>query len=144
MSERHYLSGKVTHRSLPVVENASGPEAPEIKRLLLPQGELAQIHNAEEPIRYLAVIELRSGGTRGNHYHKAKQEHVYLIEGEVTVLLEDLATGAREDFQMRAGDLIHIPPGIAHALRTIHPGRAIEFAPARLDPGDTFRHPIAG
>src|SRR5207244_7219783 len=73
MTESTFLSGKVLRRSLPVVQPASGSGAPSLKRLLLPQGELAQFYDGEEPIRYLAYIELRPGVVRGNHYHKVKE-----------------------------------------------------------------------
>jgi quercetin dioxygenase-like cupin family protein len=140
MNESRYLSGKVTKSSLPTLLNANGPDVPNLKRLLLPQGELAQVHNSEDPIRYLAVFELREGGVRGNHYHHHKRESVYLIEGEITLLLQDLASGERAAVTVTAGDLVFISPGIAHALRTVHPGRGLEFAPDPLDPSDSFRH----
>src|SRR3954454_18231893 len=101
MGDTIYLGGKVLKRTLPVVPAPSGPDAPILKRLLLAQGELAQFYDADEPIRYLAFIELRSGSVRGNHYHNTKEEWIYLIQGEVMLTLEDLQTQARETFPIR-------------------------------------------
>lgn len=136
------LGGKVVRDRLPVIEGkpVPGQALPPLKRLLLPQGELAQIHDGEPAIRYMAWIELREGGIRGNHVHRRKDEHVYLIAGELRVYLEDLADGARAELHLKAGDRLRIPPGIAHALLPLVAGNALEFAPDPLDPTDSFPH----
>ena len=41
-----------------------------------------------------------------------------------------------------AGELARIRTGVAHAYRTVKPGKALEFSPARFDPADTIRHPL--
>lgn len=136
------MSGKVTKQTLPVFSGPTGSDAPLLKRLLLPQGELTSIHNAEEAIHYIAFIELREGGARGNHYHKLKKEMVYVIQGEVRLVVEDVATRERATVPLQAGDVATIPVGIAHVLRTVKPGQAIEFSPALFDPTDTYRYPL--
>src|SRR5437870_12464864 len=83
MSPSTFLPGKLRKFSLPVIATPVGPDAPNLKRLLLPQGELAQFYDSDEPVRYLAFIELRAGSTRGNHYHQFKEEWLYLIQGEL-------------------------------------------------------------
>ena len=143
MSDSEFLSGRVLKRSLPVFHGPTSPDAPVQKRLVLPQGELAQFYDASDPIRYLAYIEIREGGVRGNHYHKAKVEWVYLIAGEVLLLLEDIGSRQRESVTLRAGELAIIQTGVAHALQTVKPGHAIEFAGTRFDPTDVFRHPLS-
>lgn len=141
--ESSFLDGKVTKQSLPAVQPPVPADTPVRKRLLLPQGELAQFHDADEPVHYLAYIELLEGQTRGNHYHQVKEESVYVIRGELELVVEDVASRAREVVSLRAGDLAVIQPGIAHVLRTLKPGQAIEFSKARFDPADTHRFPLA-
>jgi quercetin dioxygenase-like cupin family protein len=143
MDEIEYLAGAVMKRSLPVITGRPGPDAPALKRLLLPQGELAQVHDAEEGIRYMAVIETRVGCVRGNHYHKVKQERIYVLQGELAVVVEDIQTKARASVPLRTGDLLLIQPGIAHALQTVEPGQAIEFGQVRFDAADIFPYPLA-
>jgi quercetin dioxygenase-like cupin family protein len=143
MAQSSFLNGKVLQQSLPQVRLPTGADAPTLKRLQLPQGELAQIHDAEEAIHYMAIIELRAGTVRGNHYHKVKKEFVYVIEGEVLLVVEDIELLGRAECRLRAGDLAVIQTGIAHALCVTKPGQAIEFSPARFDPGDIYRHPVA-
>ena len=142
MSQSQHLSGKVTKRVLPAFEGAVAVDAPNLKRLLLPQGELAQLHNDDEPIHYLAFIELRKGTVRGNHIHKIKKEFVYIMAGETELIVEDADSKARETIPMRAGELAVISPGVAHAFRVLKSGQAVEFSPSQYDPADTCRHPL--
>ncbi len=136
------LSGKISRHTLPAFERPQGPDAPRLKRLLLPQGELAQMHDGEEPILYLAFIELRDGTVRGNHFHKVKKEYVYMLEGEVLLVAEDVESKTRETLRLEAGQLAIILPGVAHAMQVIKPGGAIEFSPSRFDAQDTCRYPV--
>lgn len=140
MAESTFLGGKVCKWSLPVVEGASGAFEP--KRLMLPQGELARIYDADEGIRYIACLELRAGTVRGNHYHLHKEEWVYVLQGELALLLQDRATQERESVPIRVGDLAFIPAGVAHAMRAVQPGHAVEFSSSRFDPSDSYRFPV--
>jgi mannose-6-phosphate isomerase-like protein (cupin superfamily) len=142
MADLTFLSGKVVRQSLPVLQSTKGSSALPLKRLLLPQGELAQFYDADEPVRYLAFIELRDAGVRGNHYHNVKEEFIYVIQGELQLVIEDIGSKAREVIALQAGDLATIQPGVAHALRTVKPGQAIEFSRTRFDPGDIHRYAL--
>lgn len=133
---------KVTVQSLPIFTPRTALPTPDLKRLLLPQGELAQLHDSPEPIHYIAWVDLIPGTLRGNHRHLEKVEHFYLIAGEVELGLLHTDTGRRETFILKVGDLVVIPPGVAHAYRPLKPGNAIEFAPQRHNPADTLRHPV--
>jgi mannose-6-phosphate isomerase-like protein (cupin superfamily) len=143
MNELSLLAGKVSKRSLPVLRGSAPATSPALKRLLLPQGELAQFYDADKPIRYIAFIELREGSVRGNHYHKFKEEFIYVIRGELEILAEDLNSKARATLPLQTGDLAVIQTGVAHALRTLRPGQAIEFSEVRFDSKDIYRHPLA-
>lgn len=140
MTRSSFLAGKVFKQSLPLVELAAVPDAPRLKRLSLTQGELAQIHDGEEGLHYLAYIELRAGRTRGNHYHKIKKEWIYLISGKLRLFVEDIATHERASFTMAGGDLAFVEIGIAHALRIIEPGGAVEFSQVAFNGADI--HPF--
>jgi hypothetical protein len=142
MSESAFLNGKVLKRSLPALQLPLGPEAPLLKRLFFPQGELAQFYDADEGIRYIAFIELLPGQVRGNHYHKVKEELVYIIRGEILLRVLDIDSEARASLPLRAGDLAVIKTGIAHALQTMEPGQAVEFSTSRFDGADIHRYQI--
>jgi quercetin dioxygenase-like cupin family protein len=136
MSETTYLNGKVRKHSLPVFQTTSGTGLPRLKRLLLPQGELAHFYDGDEGVRYIALIELKAGGLRGNHYHEHKDEGLYMLEGELLVTLKDPQTGEGCSLSLRAGELALIQPGVAHVLKTVHPGRAVEFSTVRFNAAD--------
>jgi mannose-6-phosphate isomerase-like protein (cupin superfamily) len=141
MPDSTFLNGKVVVRSLPVIDGRPGTDAPRLKRLMLPQGELAQVYDGEPGIRYLAFVELRAGCIRGNHYHHAKEELVYVISGEVLMVVGDINSVARASFTLNPGDQAVISTGVAHALQTVRQGQAIEFSPAAFDAADV--HPYA-
>jgi mannose-6-phosphate isomerase-like protein (cupin superfamily) len=143
MPETRLLNGKVLKQALPLFQLPLGPAAPTLKRLLLPQGELAQFYDADEGMRYLAFIELLAGQVRGNHYHKVKEELVYIIRGEVWLSVADVNSQERASVVLQAGDLVVIRTGIAHAIRTVESGQAVEFSIARFDPADIHRYPLA-
>lgn len=138
---RSLLGGKVVVRSLPVLGNRPSDGAPALKRLMLPQGELAQFYDNDEPIRYLAFVEIHPGHARGNHYHQVKEEHIYLIAGELELLIYDIDVGTRCAITLRAGDCVAIQPRVAHTLQPSTPGQAIEFSPTRFDPKDSYAVP---
>ena len=142
MTESQYLAGRVVKWSLPIISGRPGPDAPTLKRLFLPQAELAQFHDSDDGIRYLAVIEARIGSIRGNHYHKVKEERIYVLQGELLMLVEDIQTNERASVCLRKGDLLLIQTGVAHLLRTVEPGQAIEYSQARFNPADTFPYPL--
>ena len=136
--ERQFLGGKVRRISLAVIQGKPEGEAPPVKRLLLPQGELAQFHSSSEGMRYVAYAELRAGAVRGNHYHKFKQEWIYIISGRLSLLLKDIESGLSDTLTLAGGDLAFIPTGVAHALHVQESGHAIEFSPSAFDPADSF------
>jgi quercetin dioxygenase-like cupin family protein len=142
MAEEAFFSGKLRRIQLPVFTQPTGPDAPLLKRLLLPQGELAQFHDADEGMHYMALLELKEGGVRGNHYHRQKREYVYVISGKVELLAENLADRAQVSLSLAAGELAIIETNIGHALRTVEAGSAIEFSPSRFDRTDVYRYPL--
>ena len=144
MSQIKLLNGKVVVRSLPVLELPLAANAPTVKRLMLAQGELAQFYDADNGMRYLAFIELRSGTVRGNHYHKVKEEWLYVMRGEVVLVIEEIQSRTRESYSMKTGDLAIISTAIAHTLQVVSAGEAIECSSARFDPADIYKYHLVG
>lgn len=136
------LNGKVLKWTLPVVEPGSNRPMPQLKRLRLPQGELAQLYDGPEGIQYIALMELRAGAVRGNHYHNVKQEWFYVCQGEVLLKVADPTSRLAESIVVRPGDLVFIPPGIAHSMHTVQPGHALEFAQVPFNSSDSQPFPL--
>lgn len=142
MAEQSFLSGKVRKYTLPILKPPLPPDPLPLKRLLLPQGELAQFHDSDQPIHYLAFIELREGTIRGNHYHKLKQESVYILRGGVLLTVAELDSTQYMLVHLHTGDLVVIGPEVAHALTVQKSGLAVEFSPSRFDAADIYRFPL--
>jgi quercetin dioxygenase-like cupin family protein len=136
------LDGEVWKRTLPLITGKPGPDAPLLKRLLLGQGELAQFWDGEEPIQYMAFMELRAGTVRGNHFHRLKREFVYVISGQAVLIVEHPKTKQRQTTELRTGDLAGIAPEVAHAYQAVSSGQAIEFSPSKFNAQDTFACPL--
>jgi mannose-6-phosphate isomerase-like protein (cupin superfamily) len=142
MAESSYLSGKVKKWTLPVFSGPPTAGAPALKRLMLPQGELAQFHDGTPPVQYLAFVELREGTIRGNHCHAVKEEFVYVLDGEFVLTVEDTQSRTQEIVPVQSGELVLVSPGVAHVLRVTKSGHAVEFSKERFDPADTRRYPL--
>jgi hypothetical protein len=136
------LDGRVRKLSLPVIEGRPGPDAPLLKRLALPQGELAQFWDGQQGIHYLAMMELKAGVVRGNHYHRRKREWVYVICGEVDLFVAEPGGGRRVCLKLGPGDLGLIEPEVVHAYKVLSPGYAVEFSPQPFDPADNCPEPL--
>ena len=136
MIKSTFLNGRVIKRTLAVIHGRPASDAPRLKRLLLAQGELAQIYDDDEGIRYLAFVELRKGTVRGNHYHEVKDEVIYVIQGEILLVVEDIATKERASFSLQTGDLAVIPVRIAHGFRAVVAGQGVEWSTTRFDAAD--------
>jgi len=142
MSENIFLNNQVIKRTLTVINGRPTGDAPRLKRLLLAQGELAQVYDDGEGIRYLAFVELCKGAVRGNHYHHVKDEVIYVIQGEILMVVEDIVSKERASFSLDTGELAVIPVRIAHGFRTIAAGQAIEWSTNRFDASDIWRYPL--
>lgn len=136
MIETSYLNGKVLKRSLPLFHGPPPANAPGPKRLSLPQGELAHFYDGEDGIRYAAFVELRPDKVRGNHWHRLKEEQIYVISGELMLVAQDGDSGPKVVIKLETGDLAIIACGVAHAVKTIKAGQAIEYSRTRFDATD--------
>lgn len=131
------LNGKVSVETLPIANsvNQNG-----LKRLLLDRGELAQFYNSSEPIHLIAYIEFPDGSIRGGHYHPIREEKIYIIRGEMILAVEDIETKEHDSCNISEGDILSISPNIAHAIKTIKAGHAIEFSSKTFNPEDTIKY----
>ena len=141
-NESGYLGGRVLHRRSVVYEGRPPADAPALKRLRLPQGDLGQVVNGEPAMKYLAWLEMRVGSVRGNHRHERKLEYVYAIDCALRAHCEDVTSRERVVIPVEPGDLLFIPPGIGHALETLRGGYAVELAPHELDVSDSYPYPM--
>jgi hypothetical protein len=147
-----WLDGRVAVLQVPHYAGPSpATQRPGLKRLSLPQGDLIQFWDSPEGMRYIAAIQILPGKTRGNHFHRAKQETLYILEGKILLAFalpesqevsEPASALAPVQLELGQGALVRIQPGIAHALKGIEPGYAIEASPTMFDPSDATAFPL--
>jgi len=84
-------------------------EDPGAKRWEEEKGEFVQIAYQEE-IHHLALFEIRKGFSRGNHYHRKKEEIFYIFHGKLKALFMDMEILQKEERVLEKGDKIRITP----------------------------------
>lgn len=130
------MSG-LAFRSLPVIHGRPATPILDGGRIVLPAGEFAQIENGGEA-RFIAYLEflVGPGRSRGSHVHARRTETLYVIRGRLGGRWAEVASGAREERVLKAGDLVRVPPGWAHAYKALEYSQAIEHSDTPFDPGD--------
>jgi dTDP-4-dehydrorhamnose 3,5-epimerase-like enzyme len=102
-----------------------------IPRGLLGSGEVQHLH----------LIEFTPGAVRGNHVHRLQNEVIVHLGGTILARVEDLATGAAAELELREQALaIRLRPGIAHAFQSIGAASMLSYSDRPYDPGDVERH----
>jgi quercetin dioxygenase-like cupin family protein len=141
MDKQNLLSGKVRVCALPVLHPPDGGMT-DPRRIALDRGELAVLTDGKTSISHLAYVELKQQALRGNHFHKLRNEYFYMIAGEAELVVEDTTSKTRDKALIRAGDLVFITPGIAHAFVPLTPGHGIEFAHEPFDASDVYKYTV--
>jgi oxalate decarboxylase/phosphoglucose isomerase-like protein (cupin superfamily) len=68
----------------------------------------------------LHLVSIRPGQVRGNHLHPGHREWLYFFSGR-GIFIWEAEPGRLQEQEIREHFLIHIPPGVAHALKNIGP-----------------------
>lgn len=131
------LGGRISILSLPC--HATPTSSPGPKRLMLSQGEFTLLHPACPNIRFCAVLGFPAGISRGGHYHRIKEEWLYVLHGRLRLDARHRQTGERFSTEVGVGDLIHVLPETEHRITTIEPGEMLEYSAHPHDPSDTLR-----
>ncbi len=130
------MTGKILIETIPLTD-----EIMPIRRIIQPRGEVALIEDGRE-FRHLSYFSIKRGKGffRGGHYHRRKVEHLYLIDGRVTLTFVDLDSGEGSQIELTAGHRVTIYPGCAHRIDAIEDARVIEYFNSVHDPSDD--HPF--
>jgi len=85
------------------------------------------------------ILEFKSSSCCSMHYHVKKKETLYILEGECEIEIIDPKNADREIFKMKMGDVLHIPIGLCHQVRTSTIGCKILEISTHHDDEDSFR-----
>lgn len=143
MAEARTLVGRVTLRSLPVLDQPPAQPILDGVRIRMAAGEAAPVFNGT-PFRFVAYLEFLpgTGAWRGNHFHEKKREAFYVIRGRLHGVFENVDTGERAEAEIGAGDVLMIEPRCAHAFRALEYAQVIECGTQDFDPADAFARVI--
>jgi dTDP-4-dehydrorhamnose 3,5-epimerase-like enzyme len=67
----------------------------------------------------VTLIESNAGTVRGNHYHKDTEQWLYLLSGMLEIAWQEHATEVKSGSYMYPGEMMHSPPGEAHAVKAL-------------------------
>ena len=79
------------------------------------------------PKDHATVIVSKKGAIRGNHYHKASVQYVFIIEGEMEAYSQKPGEAVKQDM-LRTGDLISHEPNESHAFKATQDTIFLAFA----------------
>ncbi|NLP47388.1 MAG: cupin domain-containing protein [Clostridiales bacterium] len=76
------------------------------------RGKLIQL--VREGYKQINVVHSKAGALRGGHSHNFNKEAFYIIEGSLTLKLNQ--DGKKEEYSFSAGDMFAIKPGVIHSF----------------------------
>ena len=124
---------KVWIEKLPNQKEISGQKRWEEER-----GEFVQIAY-QERIYHLALFEIRKGFTRGNHYHRKKEEIFYVFCGKLRALFMDMENLQKEEKFLEKGDKIRIKPHCGHIFFGLEDTLVVEYSPQVYEEEDNYK-----
>jgi dTDP-4-dehydrorhamnose 3,5-epimerase-like enzyme len=98
-------------------------------------------------INHVAVIESKCAGViRGNHYHKATTQHVFLTKGSLRYWYQPVdKSQPAKSVLVQQGEMVSSPPNEIHALEMLEPNQFLVFSQGVRGgedyESDTFRVP---
>jgi quercetin dioxygenase-like cupin family protein len=82
--------------------------------------------------RYVGkVLHVRAGHVLSLQYHNRKDETMHVFRGELILRTRPGAT--LEERRLRAGESVHIPPGLVHQIEAVEDSDVLEASTPELD-----------
>ncbi len=124
---------KVVIERLPNTKEVLGAKRWEEER-----GEFVQVSYQEE-FQHLALFEIRKGFSRGNHYHRKKEEIFYIFYGKLRTLFMDMETLQKEERVLEKGVKIRIQPLCGHIFYGLEDTLVVEYSPQVYENEDSHK-----
>lgn len=135
-------------REAPQAESALLPERVQVqhlpetaefltqKRFSDARGKAHMIVN-DASIRRVALLSLEPDtGYRGNHVHHHKTEGFYVAAGRAKLDVACSATHETMELELAEGDLVWMPPGVAHRIKALEPLTFVELTDRPYEKAD--------
>jgi len=108
------------------------------------RGDIADILY-KRPIEHVSVINSKKGALRGDHYHKATTQHMFMVKGSLRYYYRKLneANDKTKSVVVKKGEMVTTPPFEVHALEILEDNQFIVFSKGKRGgkdyEADTFR-----
>jgi mannose-6-phosphate isomerase-like protein (cupin superfamily) len=81
------------------------------------------------------ILHVEPGHALSLQYHERKDETLYVLTGEVTLLVDADMDGKLKEVTLRAGDSYRIRPGVRHRMSVVSAGACelVEVSSPELD-----------
>ncbi len=77
------------------------------------------------------ILTIKSSHRLSYQYHRIKDETIFLLEGDMELLVE--RNGERSTIRLKQGESFHIPPGTKHRMTAISDCSVVEVSTSHLD-----------
>ncbi len=86
-----------------------------------------------ETTRYVGkTLHIEGGQQLSYQYHQVKDETIYVLTGIVELDVAPVS-GPRRRLRVRAGESVHIPPGLRHRMAAVETSDVLETSTPELD-----------
>lgn len=79
------------------------------------------------------ILHVDAGHALSLQYHERKDETLYVLRGEVTLLVDAEKDGTLREVKLSAGDSYRIRPGVRHRMSASAPCDLVEVSSPELD-----------
>lgn len=96
-------------------------------------------------MKHVSVITCRKGAVRGNHFHKAETQYLYVLSGTFRSVTKDVNTEEYHAAIVKPGHLITTPAFVAHKLVALSNGVLVQISTApriAMEHTDTFPYAL--
>lgn len=105
------------------------------------QGASACVFHNGEPIKYIGYVEFAPNRSRGNHYHKKKNEYMCIVRGNMRAqFIVPEKCNEPIELELSEGDLILVKAGCAHSYISENGAAAVEYSSERFEKADTYKY----
>src|SRR5215469_9148083 len=101
---------------------------------IVPKGWGRELWIANGDLYCGKLLEIRKGKKCSLHYHKLKTESFFLRSGRIKMRIKESPESETiEEFELRAGDCMDIPPGLVHQMEALEDAELFEFSTRHFD-----------
>lgn len=84
--------------------------------------------------RYVGkILHVTAGHVLSCQYHERKDETMHVLSGELILRIWPTADAPPEERAFRAGESVHIPPGMIHSIEAVVDSDVLEASTPELD-----------